>query len=156
MSDELTDTRAITAADVRHAVNLVVFQNGPDTVEQSEPVCAYPKVCGEKGCLFPRYSRNGAPAGLVARALIQLGFPLQLLLDLDREHELGEVLHPGVKIARSRNKALERIEAAGMALLVQVQRQQKLSISYGQICLLAFGHRWLPKFLDQKKRPWLY
>lgn len=154
--EQQAEPRTITATDVRNALNLVVFHVGPGTVEAEDPACPYEVCKGERTCLFPRYSRNGVPVGLTARVLMQLGYPLQLLLDLDREHEMGDIFHPGVKIGRSSNAALRRITAAGLSLLSFIQEHQKLGISWGDICLLAFEPRWRPRILDSRKRPWVY
>lgn len=157
MSDIEVKPRKIHPDDVRTALNLVVFQQGHRTVERQERDCGW-EVCddnGEKICYFPRYSRNGAPVGLTAKILIQLGYPVQLLLDLDREYEMGEILHPGVKIGRSRNQALARIEPAGKALLTFVQERQKL-MSWGAVSVGAFESSWAPRAVDRRRRPWLY
>lgn len=154
--DELTDLRVIPVTRVRTAIDLVVFAGGPGTVEAPEPPCEFTKLCSAQFCRFPRYSRNGAPTGLIGRILLQLGYPQQLLSDLDREHEIGEVMHPGVKIRRSRNAALCRIDERGMALLGYLQENQKVGISWGDLSALALGASWAPKLIDRRKRPWLY
>lgn len=155
-AEELTEQRAITVEMVRTAINIVVFESGPRTVESPELPCEYRRLCDETFCRFPRYSRNGAAVGLVAKVLVQLGYPQQLLLDLDREHEMGEVIHPGVKLRRSRNAALTRIDAKGIELLNYLQEHQKTGVSWGDLSLLAFGPNWTPKLIDRRRRPWLY
>jgi hypothetical protein len=92
----------IAARQVVDALGLVTMMHGA-VVERPEPVCSWPKLCGQQACRFPRYFRGGEPAGLVAYILLELGYPGDLLKALDTEYEIGEVLHPGVKIARSRN-----------------------------------------------------
>lgn len=151
-------SRAISVADIHRALDLVVYQGGPATVEQLEPLCGW-DVCSKTGdtfCLFPRYTRDGVAVGLTAKILIQLGYPHQLLLDLDREHELGDILHPGVKIVRSVNAALRRIDPTGIALLAFIQEQQKAGRSWGSITVKAFGPTARPRILDRRRRPWLY
>lgn len=158
MSDELTvvPDRTITVDMIREAVNLVVFTQGPTTVEAPEPPCDFPKLCGPKHCRFPRYARHGEPVGLVGKTLLQLGYPSKLLLDLDREHELGEVIHPGVKIGNSRNAALARIGPKGMDLLIWLQEQQKSGRTWGDLTMTAFGPKRLLRGRDRKRRPWRY
>lgn len=158
MSDVEARPRMIKPDDVRTALNLVVYQQGPRTVERPERDCGW-EVCAdneERICYFPRYSRNGAAVGLTAKILIQLGYPVQLLLDLDREYEMGEILHPGVKIGRSRNQALARIEPSGVALLTFIQERQKLDLTWGGISLQAIEPSWAPRMVDRRRRPWLY
>ncbi len=147
--------RAITVAHLQEAVGTVVFTAGPKTVEPAEPACSWVSLCGQGGCTFPRYSRNGVPVGLVSRTLVQLGYPVDLVLALDREYEMGEVLHPGVKIGRSRNAALARIGPKGMTLLSWLQDNQKAK-SYGDLLDEAFGPKKLLRFRDARRRPWRY
>lgn len=154
MSED-TLTRTITAALVVQAMHLVVLESG-DFVEAPEPVCAWPKLCGEQFCRFPRYFRAGRPCGLVAHVLLELGYPRDLLKALDAEYEIGEILHPGVKIARSRNNALYRIEAPGRQLLGFLQERQKLGQSWLDISVDAVRPRRMIRYLDARRRPWLY
>jgi hypothetical protein len=77
-------------------------------------------------------------------------------MDLDREYELGEVLHPGVKIGRSRSAALSRIDRQGMALLSFLQDHQKIGWSWNDIAVAAFRPRRMIRRLDARRRPWLY
>lgn len=157
MSDyDLTDCRMITADKVRNAINIVVWDAGPHTCETPEPPCEFTRLCDPEFCRFPRYQRNGAAAGLVGRTLVQLGYPVKLLLDLDREYEMGEVVHPGVKIATSRNAALARIDSKGRALLAWMQEHQKSGLTWGTLSAQAFGKTWRPQLLDRRRRPWLY
>ncbi len=160
MSDDVitsgaVNNRPIPIETIREAVDIVVFSHGPATVEAPEPQCDYPKLCGEH-CTYPRYARNGEPTGLVGKVLIQLGFPLKLLLDLDREHEMSELLHPGVKIGRSRNAALIRLGPKGIALLTFFQENQKSGKSWGNLSREAFGPKKLLRRRDMKRRPWRY
>lgn len=148
--------RPITVHEVRTAAFMVVYQGGPHTVQDPEPRCNWPKLCGTDGCRFPRYTRNGAPVGLVAMTLIQLGFTPQLLLELDREHQVGEILHPGAKISRSRNSELARVDDKGLKLLQYLQEHQQVGLSWADLLRLAFGPTWSPKFIDRRRRPWLY
>ncbi len=155
MSED-TLTRIITVPMIRNALNLVCF-HAPDQVEEPEPACDWSaKLCPRDQCLFPRYFRDGQANGLTAQVLLGLGYPVELLKDLDREYEMGEVLHPGVKIGRSRNAALGRIVPAGMALLSFLQENQKTGLSWGEIATLAFRPRALlvPKIVDSRRRPW--
>jgi hypothetical protein len=153
MSED-TLTRAITAANVLEAMHLVVLESG-DFVEAPEPVCAWPKLCGEI-CRFPRYFRNGHPTGLVSHVLLELGYPRDLLKQLDTEYEISEVLHPGVKIGRSRNAALYRVERSGRLLLTFLQERQKLGVSWLDISVEAVRPRRMIRYLDCRRRPWLY
>lgn len=148
-------TRKIDVDMVHRALNLVTYHFG-QTVEALEPVCDWPRLCHEHFCRFPRYSRNAEPVGLVGHVLLELGLPISLLKDLDMEYELGEVLHPGVKIASSRNPALRRIDRRGIALLAYLQDHQKLSWSWADIAEQAFRPRWMIQRLDKRRRPWLY
>lgn len=152
---EDTLTRIITPGAVRNALNLVTYYD-PDHIEDPEPPCEWTKLCAQDMCLFPRYFRRGEPAGLTANVLLRLGYPTDLLKDLDREYEIGEVLHPGVKIGRSRNAALGRIDRRGVALLSFLQNNQKVGWTWGEIALQAFRPRWMIKRLDARRRPWLY
>jgi hypothetical protein len=150
---EHTLTRPITIDRLREALNLLCYHHGA-TVAEPEPVCDWPKLCGPS-CRFPRYYRTG-PAGLTARTLIEVGYPTDLLKDLDCEYEVGEVLHPGVKIGRSRNAALTRLGYPGVALLSFVQDHSTIGWSYNKIVLAAFRPRRTIKRLDARRRPWLY
>ena len=154
MSEEVL-VRRIEVAQIKEALDLVCFYSGT-TVEAPEPVCEWPNLCDQNFCRFPRYLRNGAPSGLTAFVLVQLGFPVSLLQELDLEYELGEVLHPGVKIGRSRNPALRRIEWPGRALLAFVQDSQKIGWSWSEVVDRAFRPNWMIPRLDAKRRPWLY
>lgn len=158
MSDELTAApdRMITVDMIKFVVQAVVYGAGPTTVEAQEPPCDFPKLCGPEYCRFPRYARNGEPVGLVGKTLMQLGYPLKLLLDMDREHELGEVLHPGIKISNSRNAALSRIGPKGIALLAWLQENQKSGRTWGDMSSTAFGPKKLLRGRDAKRRPWRY
>lgn len=138
---------------VRAAMDLVTFQ-APHTEELSER-CAWDKLCGPV-CRFPRYLRGGKPNGLVATILIELGFGLSVLKELDTEYELGEVLHPGVKIERSRNAAIARIEPSGLALLAFLQENPGGGRTWNEITIDAIRPGWTIKYFDAKRRPWLY
>lgn len=150
------DTRSISAHMVQTAISVIVSHHGASTVEAPAPACDWPRLCAPQPCRYPRYSRDGRPCGLVARVLIQLGYPQHLLEDLDREHSVGDVLHPGVVLIESRNAALSRIEASAMALLGFLQARQYQGHSWGHLCTLAFGPRWGFTFRDRRRRPWLY
>lgn len=152
---ETAGTRVIDLDMVHNALNLVTFEQGGH-VEPPEGVCDWPKLCGPQGCRFPRYSRAGQPLGLVSHVLVQLGYPVELLKELDHEHEMGEVLHPGVKIGSSRNLALLRIDNRGMALLTFLQDHQKVGKSWQELAVEAFRPRKLIRRLDSRRRPWLY
>jgi len=154
MPENNTLNRSITVDMVHEALNLACFHYGT-TVEAAEPACDWPRLCGSS-CQFPRYHRGGLPVGLTAQVLIELGYPTDLLKELDREYEMSEVLHPGVKIARSRNLALRRIEPAGLYLLAFLQDNQKNNWSWNKIAETAFKPRWMIKRLDARRRPWLY
>lgn len=154
MSEPVT-SRAITMDMVHNALNLVTYEN-PNVVEAPGPVCDWPKLCGEVGCRFPRYSRAGSPSGLVSAVLVALGYPVEVLKELDHEHEMGELLHPGVKISRSRNLALLRIDNRGMALLTFLQDHQKVGKSWQELAVDAFRPRRTLRRLDARRRPWLY
>ncbi len=155
MSDADTLDRPITVDMVHNALNLVTYYE-PDTVEDLEPACDWPRLCTQEACVFPRYFRGDGPVGLTANVLMRLGYPTALLKDLDAEYELGEVLHPGVKIGRSRNVALHRIDRRGVALLSFLQEHQKIGWSWAEIGLQAFRPRRMIRFLDARRRPWLY
>ncbi len=155
MSEHDTLSRIITVGAVKNALNLVTYHE-PTHIEDPEPVCEWPRLCAEDYCRFPRYHRAGQPVGLVANVLIQVGLPIEVLKELDREYEIGEVLHPGVKIGRSRNAALSRIDRRGVALLSYLQDNQKVGWTWGEIGLQAFRPRWMIKRLDARRRPWLY
>lgn len=148
--------RLITLVMVHTAINVVIFERGPATLQSPEPLCLWPKICGPQGCRYPHYSHAGQPAGLIAQVLIQLGYPNQLLLDLDREHGVGDLLHPGVKLAQSRNAALLRIEPVAMALLDYLQQSRNGGKTWGRLSAAAFGRTWAPTILDRRRRPWLY
>lgn len=152
---EDTLTRAISSSDVMAAMHLVVIDSG-DFVEAPEPVCAWPKLCSALSCQFPRYFRDGHPSGLTAHILLELGYPRDLLKALDAEYEIGEVLHPGVKITRSRNNALYRIQQPGMALLAFLQERQKLGRSWLDLSVAAVRPKRMITYLDKRRRPWLY
>lgn len=138
---------------MKDAVALVTFHMG-HTVEEPEPTCDLPNLCGP-ACRYPRYYRNG-PSGLVGNVLVELGYPSELLKALDCEYEIGEVLHPGVKIGRSRNPALNRVEPAALALLGFFQNSQKLGWSWNRIVEEALRPKsWFTR-LDARRRPWLY
>lgn len=147
-------SRHISVDKLHTALNLLCFHDG-DTVEASEPVCEWVNLCGTDGCKFPRYFRNG-PVGLTAKVLMEVGLPVDLLLALDREYELGEVLHPGVKIGRSRNAALARLDKQGVALLSYIQDHSKIGWSWNDIAVAAFRPRRMIRRLDARRRPWLY
>jgi hypothetical protein len=155
MSDNNTLIRAINVDRVHEALNLAAFHYG-STVEDPEPQCEFSQLCDQGFCRFPRYSRDGLPAGLTANVLAGLGLPIEVLKDLDWEYEVGEVLHPGVKVARSRNAALRRIDEPGMALLAFLQDHQKVGWSWSKIAEQAFRPRWMIPRLDSRRRPWLY
>lgn len=153
-----TDTvtnRQITVDMIHEALNLVTFHYG-DRVEEPERKCVWTRLCGPEHCRFPRYYRDGLPHGLVANVLAQLGYPHDLLKAMDMEYEISEVIHPGVKIGRSRNQALARIDSRGVALLEYLQNHQKCGWSWKQIADSAFRRRWMITFLDRRRRPWLY
>lgn len=153
--DTLLVRRQITLADVKQALLLVTYRLG-ECVEAPEPPCSWLGLCGPQGCRFPRYYRGAEPCGLVAHILIELGFPRDLLKALDAEYEVGEVLHPGVKIGRSRNAALGRIDKPGIQLLAFLQGQQKEGKSWNAIAAEAFRPRRMIPYLDARRRPWLY
>lgn len=146
--------RTITKDQVMTALNLVSWNH--DQVEDPEPVCEWPRLCGDQGCRFPRYQRDGEPTGLIAHILLELGYPKDLLKALDTEYEVGEVLHPGVKIGRSRNAALARLDSSGMDLLVFLQERQKSGRSWSDLGVLAVRPRRTLKVLDRRGRSWLY
>lgn len=148
--------QTITADMVKNALGLVTYHHG-EVVERAEPVCEWPKLCGDTGCRFPRYQRGGGPVGLTAHVLTELGYPLDVLKELDHEYEVGEVMHPGVKIARSRNAALARIDNRGMALLAFLQDNQKTARPWQAIAAAAYRpvYRFIP-VLNARRRPWLY
>lgn len=150
----LRKAQQITVDQVHEALNLVTFHLG-DTVEELEPRCEWFKLCGERYCRFPRYYNNG-PHGLVANTLVELGYPQDLLKQLDWEYEISEVLHPRVKIGRSRNPALARLDRRGIALLAYCQDHQKVGWSWSDIVERAFRPRWTIARLDARRRPWLY
>lgn len=155
MPDNNTLARPITVDMIHNALNLATYHQ-PNVIEDPEPVCEWPRLCHVAFCRFPRYYRDGEPTGLTAHVLLELGLPAQLLRELDCEYEMGEVLHPGVKIAHSRNAALKRIDKPGVALLAFLQDNQKAGLSWSQIAVLAFRPRRVPKPMDRKRRPWLY
>ncbi len=158
MSGEIgVDVRkdVITVDHLHNALNLVTF-TAPNTVERPEPACRWPKLCGQDFCRFPRYQREGLAAGLVSSVLLKVGYLVDLLKALDCEYEIGGVIHPGVKIARSRNRALKRIVRPGIALLGFLQEHQKSGMSWSQISVEAFRPRKMVQFLDVRRRPWLY
>lgn len=155
MTEKTALARSISVAMVRDALDIVTYHYG-QTVEQPEPACSWPRLCAEDFCRFPRYQRGGQPVGLTGHTLIELGYPMSLLKELDTEYELGEVIHTGVKIGRSRNPALRRISAAGIALLAFCQNHQKVGWSWNDITLQAFRPRWMVRQLDKRRRPWLY
>lgn len=147
--------RELPARAVLEALYAVTVDHN-DVVEPPEPVCAYESLCGPAGCRYPRYFRSLQPAGLVAHVLIELGYPRDLLKALDAEYEVGELLHPGVKIGRARNPALLRIDKPGRALLTFLQDRQKLGRSWGALAVEAVRPRWMIPYLDMRRRPWLY
>lgn len=150
----LAGGRLISAKMVLEALHMVAFRAG-GTVEQLEPECDWPRLCG-RNCQFPRYFRDGKPNGLVAHVLVELGYPTGLLKELDVEYEMSEVLHPGVKIGRSRNPALLRIDRSGRRLLSFMQERQKLGRSWNQLSVEAIKPRLMIPYLDARRRPWLY
>jgi hypothetical protein len=153
-SKTLAPRDLITVDDIHNAMNLVVFED-PERIEGPMPVCDWPKLCGSS-CRFPRYHRHGEPFGLVGEILVQLGYPVSLLKNMDMEYELGEVLHPGVKIARCRNQALRRIDRRGIGLLTFLQDHQQCGRTWSWISVQAFRPRHMVPFLDVRRRPWLY
>lgn len=155
MAENSTLTRKIGVDTVHRALNLVTYHDG-DTVEALEPACEWPKLCEQRFCRFPRYWRDGGPSGLTAHVLAELGFGSSVLKALDREYELGELLHPGVKIGRSRNAALGRLDERSVALLAFLQNHQKVGWSWSEIAVQAFRPRWMIQRLDKRRRPWLY
>lgn len=145
----------LTLDRVRQALNLVVYE-GAGRVDKPGPPCDWPRLCSKTACWFPHYFRDGEPTGLIAHTLIQLGYPVALLKDLDVEYEMGEVIHPGVKIYNSRNVALLRIEPTAMKLLGWLQDRRKSGMTWGELHCAAFTpYRVLGPF-DRKRRPWLY
>jgi hypothetical protein len=148
------DNDAITLDDVHRALNLVVYER-PGYVEPPEPPCDWNRLCGEERCRFPRYFR-GEPTGLVAFLLLQLGYPQSLLKELECEYEMGEVIHPSVKITNSRNPAVARIEDKALALLGWIQERQKCGMTWNEIQVAAFTPYRFFGGLDRKRRPWLY
>lgn len=148
-------TRPITVDMLHEALNLVTYHFGP-VIEDPEPICEWPRLCGGQFCRFPRYYRGGQEAGLVSHVLLEVGLPVQLLRDLDCEYEMSEVLHPGVKIGRSRNPVLHRFDNKGVALLTYLQDHQKVGWDWQHIAVQAFRPRWMIRRLDQRRRPWLY
>lgn len=155
MIDRTLVRQPISVDALHEALNLVCYHDG-DMVESPEPACDWPKLCGDQACKFPRYYRSSHPVGLTARALIEVGYPVDLLKDLDCEYEIGEVLHPGVKIGGSRNAALRRLDNRGVALLSYVQEHSKTGWSWNEIVTAAFRPRRTIKRLDARRRPWLY
>ena len=150
----LTKPDAISVDRVCQAVNRVVFDK-PAQVEAPAQHCAFPRLCGKTRCRFPRYF-DGEPVGVVANTLIRLGFSSTLLKDLDCEYEMGELIHPGVKIGNSRNQALARIDPKGMALLAWLQAQGKHRLTLSQLHVQAFRPRKGMRYFDRRRRPWLY
>ncbi|QIZ37829.1 hypothetical protein [Saccharopolyspora sp. ASAGF58] len=75
--------------------------------------------------LAPRYVENGQPACLVAEVLAWLGWSIEQLKQLDREgpRDSGRS-QGGVRLAKSRHKALRCIEPQGLTALAAVQDQQ--------------------------------
>lgn len=155
MPDNNMLTRRITVDMLHNALNLVTYHFGA-VLEGPEPPCDWTRLCGQRFCRFPRYHRKGEPIGLTAHVLVELGMPVQLLRDLDCEYEVGEVLHPGVKIGRSRNAALSRVDRPGVALLSYLQDHQKIGWDWQRIAVQAFRPRWMIRRLDARRRPWLY
>lgn len=155
MPENKTLSRPISVAMIHDALNLVTYHDGGH-VEGPELPCQWPQLCAPTFCRFPRYARHGAPTGLTAHVLSELGYPLQVLKELDLEYEIGEVLHTGVKIARSRNAALVRIDRRGVALLGYLQNHQKVGWSWARIAEQAFRSSWMIRRLDARRRPWLY
>lgn len=151
----LRKAQQISVDQVHAAINLVTYHHGA-TVERPEPVCEWSKLCGRQFCRFPRYFASGVPTGMVAHVLLDLGYPVDLLKALDCEYEVGEVLHPRVKIGRSRNPALARIDRRGVALLAYLQEHSKVGWSWSEISVQAFRPRWTITRLDARRRPWLY
>lgn len=147
--------RKIPASTVLEALFTVTIDHGA-LVEAPEPVCDWKNLCGPAGCRYPRYFRGQHPAGLTSHVLLELGYPRDLLKALDTEYEVGEVLHPGVKIGRSRNPALGRIDYSGRALLSFLQERQKLGRSWGDLAAEAVKPRRMIPYLDARRRPWLY
>lgn len=150
----LTKPGEINVEMVAQAVGRVAFSS-PVCVEKYAAACAWPRLCGKQFCTYPRYF-DGAPQGIVARTLIELGYPVAMLKDLDTEYRVGEVLHPGVEIDKSRNQALTRIDAKGMALLAWFHTQAKHQLIFSQLHVKAFRPRRGLRLLDRRDRPWLY
>lgn len=152
--DVLTQNGAISVDKVCQALNRVIFET-PQRQEVPPAQCAWPRLCGKGSCRFPRYF-DTEPRGVVGKTLIRLGFPSTVLKELDTEYKVGEVLHPGVEIDRSRNQALTRIDPRGIALLAWFQDQAKHRLTWSQLHVRAFKPRKGLKYFDRKARPWLY
>lgn len=152
--DVQTESDFLVLATVRDALNVVVYE-GSGRVDPSEPACDWIALCGVQACKFPRYFR-GEPTGLIAHTLIQLGFDTHLLKDLDCEYEVGEVMHPGVKIHNSRNIELLRVEPRAISLLGWIQKRRHSGMTWGELSCAAFTPYRLLAPIDRKRRPWLY
>lgn len=104
-----------------------------------------------------RYVEHGQPVCLVAKILVRLGYSVAVLKELDREYPMGEIIHAGVQIGRSRHPALRKLSPEALALLQFLQDQQDRGLSWGRIAVKAFQSKgmMLAKF-DKRERPWLY
>lgn len=152
MSD---DTRTdIGVPQIRAALDTAVHSD-PHHIEFPPPICDWPRLCGPT-CRFPRYLHHGQAHGLTATVLIHLGYNSDLLKALDCEYEIGELIHPGVKIHHSRHKALTRIHPDGLQLLAYLQNRQHTRHTWTRISAQALRRNRLLPFLDVRKRPWLH
>lgn len=100
-----------------------------------------------------RYLVAGKPNCLVAKVMARLGFSTTVLRALDREHAIGNVIHPGVRLSESRHPALRALDARTLALLQHIQDCQDAGQRWGAIARKAFSPA--PWFLPERSKPWL-
>lgn len=141
-----TAVKVITAEQIREVLVEIVAED-PDHLDPRSADEIRPRYCGADGANC-----------LVGKILSRLGFPDQLLVQLDNEFPLGELLSSGVRISESRNPALERIEPKAMALLAYLQDGQDAGLPWIDVFYYAYAKpsRLIPIKYVRERRPWLF
>lgn len=143
-----TATRPISAAEVKEVLFAVV-QTDPERVD--------PRTTADE--VRPRYlDADGDPDSLVAHVLMEIGFDMIFLRQLDAEFPLGHIFDSGVRIDESRHPALAEFEPAALKLLAYLQDLQDGGLPWMDCYLDAFAkpNRLVPTKYVRERRPWMF
>lgn len=141
-------TKLITADEVKEVLRAVV---------ESDPERVDPRTTADE--IRPRYlDADGEPGSLVAHLLIEIGFDLTFLRQLDHEFPLGHIFDSGVRIDESRHPALAEFEPAALKLLAYLQDLQDGGLPWMDCYLDAFAkpNRLVPAKYVRERRPWMF